>query len=100
MRTVRFSPSARRDLAEITAHLVDAAGRAIATEVVLRLRSKCDLLAETPGELGTARPELGAAIRSFPVSPHVLFFRYPCDELVEVIRILHERQDVKSQEIE
>lgn len=100
MRTVRFSASARRDLAEIAAHLAEAAGRAIATEVVLRLRSKCELLAETPGELGAARPELGAAIRSFPVSPHVLFFRYPGDEVLEVIRILHERQDVESQGIE
>ena len=100
MKTVRFSPSARRDLAEIAAHLVDAAGRAIATEVVLRLRSKCELLAETPGELGTARPELGAALRSFPVPPHVLFFRYPSEGVVEVIRILHERQDVESQQID
>jgi toxin ParE1/3/4 len=94
LRTVRFSLAARRDLAEIAAHIAGAAGRTIAAEVVVRIRTKCQLLAETPGELGTHRPEIREGIRSHPGPPHVIFFRYRAEE-VQVVRILHERQDVE-----
>lgn len=73
--------------------MADAAGPGIAVQVVLRIREKCELVAETPGEIGRARPELREGIRSFPVPPHVLFFRYRESE-VQIIRILHERQDL------
>lgn len=73
----------------------EAAGPTIAREQVERLRSKCQLVADTPGEISTMRPELGEGIRSFPVPPHVLYFRYR-DSVVQIIRILHERQDVEQ----
>lgn len=95
MRVVSFSPAARRDLAEITLHIAEAAGPTIAAEVVLRIRSKCRLLADTPGEIGRARPEIREGIRSFPVPPHLIFFRYGDDE-VQIVRILHERQDFEG----
>jgi toxin ParE1/3/4 len=94
LRAVRLSLAARRDLAEIAAHIAGAAGRAIAAEVVVRIRAKCELLAETSGEIGTHRPEIREGIRSHPVPPHVIFFRYR-DEEVHVVRIFHERQDVE-----
>lgn len=99
MRAVRLSLAARRDLAGIAAYVAGAAGRAIASEVVVRIRTKCQLLAESPGEIGTARPEIREGVRSFPVPPHVIFFRYRDRDEVQVVRILHERQDVRSQEI-
>ena len=73
--------------------MAEAAGPGIAAGVVSRIREKCELLGETPGEIGVARPELGEDVRSFPVPPHVLFFRYRRSQ-VQVIRILHERQDL------
>lgn len=63
--------------------------------MVERIRSRCELIADTPGEIGTARPEIAAGIRSFPVPPFVLFFRYG-DAEVQVARILHERQDIED----
>jgi toxin ParE1/3/4 len=98
LRSVRFSLAARRDLATIAVHVAEAAGRAIAEDVVVRIRAECQLLAETPGEIGSQRPEIQAGVRSFPVPPHVLFFRYRGEE-VQVVRILHERQDVEDQGI-
>lgn len=74
--------------------MAEAAGRQIAAELVRRIRARCLMLAETPGEIGTARPELVEGIRTFPTSPYVLFFRYREDE-VQIVRILHERQDVE-----
>lgn len=64
-------------------------------KVVSRIRGKCEMLAETPGEIGRSRPELGTEVRSFPVAPHVLFFRYG-ESAVEIVRILHERQDLDT----
>lgn len=94
MRTLRFSLAARRDLADVAAHIAGAAGRAIAVEVVIRIRDRCALISDTPGEIGTLRPEIREGIRSHPVSPHVVFFRYRGSTEVQVVRILHERQDV------
>lgn len=94
MRRLVFSPAARRDLAGIAAYIAEAAGRTIAAEVVVRLRSRCELIATTPGVVGTARPEIREGIRCLPVPPHVLFFRYS-DSEVQIVRVLHERQDVE-----
>lgn len=66
----------------------------IAREVVGRMRSTCQLIAETPGEIGTARPEIMAGIRSFSIPPHILLFRYS-GSVVQVVRVLHERQDIE-----
>jgi plasmid stabilization system protein ParE len=73
--------------------VAEAAGRSIAAELLLRIRDRCVMLAETPGEIGTARPEIVKGTRSFLCPPYVIFFRYR-RRAVHVIRILHERQDV------
>ncbi len=99
MRGVRFSLLARRDLAGIAAHIASAAGRDIASQVVTRIQAKCRLLAETPGEIGTARPEIREGVRSLPIPPHVIFFRYGGEKEVQVVRVLHERQDPQGREI-
>ena len=73
MRKYAFSPSARDDLESIAKYIRDAAGPEMARQLLERLRSKCELLAETSGELGTLRDELADGLRSFYVQPHVLF---------------------------
>jgi toxin ParE1/3/4 len=95
LRRLFLSRSARTDLAEIAEYISGAAGLLIATEVIVRIRERCLLLAETAGEIGVERPELGDGVRSFPVPPHILFFRYREDE-VEIVRVLHERRDIES----
>ena len=70
----------------------------MAADLVRRIRSHAALLAETPGEIGVARPELAPGLRSFPSPPFVLFFRYS-DGRVEIARILHERRDVERQDL-
>lgn len=95
MRELLVSRAARRDLAEIAAYIQEAAGSGIAREVVVRLRARLRLIAETPGEIGTHRPEIAEGIRSFPVPPYVLFFRYRGDAVM-IARVLHERRDVDT----
>ena len=42
------------------------------------------------------RDEVIEGLRSFSVSPYVLFFRYT-NSTVEIARVLHERQDVERE---
>ena len=93
MRRLVFAPSARDDLQAIARYVQDAAGATIAAQVIAHLRDKCQLLADTPGEIGTARDEILQDIRNFPAKLYVLFFRYT-ETAVEIARALHEWHDV------
>jgi toxin ParE1/3/4 len=84
------------DLRGIGLYYRKEAGRSVAAEVARGIRAKCQFLADAPGQIGHPRDELRPGIRSFPVSPHVVFFRY-VGNVVEVVRILHERQDVDAE---
>lgn len=52
------------------------------------------MIAETPGSIGHRRAELGCDIRSFPVPPHIIFFRL-ADDRAEILRIIHGRRDLR-----
>ncbi len=95
MRRFVLAPSAREDLRGIARYVEDGAGADLAAQVITHLRDKCQLLAQTPGELGTVRDEILDGLRSFSVKPYVLFYRYT-DSTVEIARILHERQDIET----
>jgi toxin ParE1/3/4 len=45
--------------------------------------------------MGRARTELAANLRSFVVLPFVVFYR-PCEDTIEVIRVLHGSRDIDS----
>lgn len=93
MSDFRLSPSAHSDLENIVTFIREAAGADIARDLIEKIRNRCRLLADTPGTIGSDRDEIRVGVRSFPVSPYVLFFRYE-DETVEIIRVLHEKQDL------
>lgn len=95
-RRYTLSPAAAEDLREIGRYLVTKASREVAARVVRGIRDTCQLLADTPGRIGHARDELRPGARSIPVPPHVVYFRYAGD-VIEVIRILHERRDVRAE---
>ena len=44
-------------------------------------------------ESGRARREFGADVRSFVVSPYVIFYR-PTEGTIQVLRVLHGRRDI------
>ena len=57
--------------------------------------AKARQLAELPGTLGTARPELGPGIRSTPMGNYILVFRY-AQGTVDLLAVLHASRDVAS----
>jgi toxin ParE1/3/4 len=62
--------------------------------MVSRILGRCRLIAETPGAIGQRREEIHRELRSFPVLPYVVYFRF-ADDMVGILRILHGRRDVR-----
>lgn len=87
MARCRFTPLAKQDLKEINRFIAldnpDAARRFIAL-----LKQKCQTLAEFP--------DLGIALRSFPVWDYLIFYRPGEKSGVEVIAIVSGYRDTET----
>lgn len=96
MFALRISARARTELRAIRRYIADTSGqREIAETFTDRLIFQCERLASMPFEMGTARPELGAGIRSFPYGNYVIFFRYR-EHRMEIISIIEGHRDIDA----
>lgn len=95
MATVRRSPEARADLKSIWRYVARKASERTADRLLDHITAAAAILADHPHS-GTPRPELQPGIRSRPVGNYVLFYR-PVPGGVELVRVLHGRQDVTAQ---
>lgn len=96
MRRLRYLDSARADLLNILTYLAtESRDIELARHFVDDLRAQCRKLALLPGQVGRARPELRADIRSFPIRGYVIFFRY-VEDVLEIVDILHGHRDIDS----
>lgn len=94
MRDLILSDAAKADVRAIAEFIADqSANRDTADHFIDNLLTRCLRLAELPGTLGTARPDLRADLRSVPHRGYVIFFRYVGDT-VEIVNIFHGRMDV------
>jgi toxin ParE1/3/4 len=85
------SAQALRDLDDIWFHI--AQDSVINADAWLdHLFDKAVSLSEQP-QMGRARPELGAEIRSLPVGAYLVYYR-PLSDGVEVVRVLHSARDI------
>lgn len=93
MSRCTFTARAEGDLEDIADYIArDSTTRALA--FVRRLRDRCNTLALYPYS-GRARPELRPELRSVPTGSYVIFYR-PLADGIEVVRVLHGRQDVEG----
>jgi|ERR1051325_11689568 toxin ParE1/3/4 len=93
MKRCIFSPFARTDLREIHDYLA-ARDADAALDLITRLQLACENLAKTP-EIGRKRDDLMKSLRNFPVGHYIIFYRL-LQEDVEIVRILHGRQNIES----
>ncbi len=56
------------------------------------LKERCQLLADTP-QMGRARPEFGAEVRSWPLGNYLIFYRI-AETDIEILRVIHGARDV------
>jgi toxin ParE1/3/4 len=89
----RKSPQAEFDLTSIWDFIAHDNVRA-ADALLVRIEAAFDMLAANP-LAGRARDDLAPTIRSFPVGNYIIFY-LPLSDGVEVVRVLHGRQDIDS----
>ncbi len=96
MRQLRYLEQAKSDLLQIKRYLARESGsNALALRYMEKLRQECRRLAEAPGMLGRARPELMEGMRSIPHGNYVIFFRYD-DSSVEIVSIVEGHRDIEE----
>jgi toxin ParE1/3/4 len=92
MAGVLKAPQAQADLEAILAGL-EAKSPGQAGKFAAGVDEKCEALGRFP-EMGRARDEILSGLRSTLVGKYVLFYRIR-GEVVEVLRILHGRRDLR-----
>jgi toxin ParE1/3/4 len=96
MRALVYTEAAKQDLLEILDYIAtESENVTVGLIFTTHLREQCRKLAELPGTLGRARPELRPDIRSFAYKGYVIFFRY-FPEMLEIVNILEGHRDIES----
>jgi toxin ParE1/3/4 len=91
MTEPRLTDQAEADLDELWAYIA-ASNPAAADRMVDAVLEGSRRHVRFPG-MGQAREDLRPGLRSFVVSPFVVFYR-PVDDTIEVLRILHAARDL------
>ena len=93
----RKSPQADLDLDSIWDFIASNSVRA-ADKQIARIGKIFEMLLENP-LAGRERRELKAGLRSFPVDNYVIFYA-PLPDGVEIIRVMHGRQDISAEDMQ
>lgn len=92
-----ISPAAQNDLGEIYRFGLRQWGQAQASRYLDDFKAQFWALTTQPFA-GIERRELWPDMRSIPLAKHVIFYRV-CATRVEIVRVLHARQDPAKQAI-
>ncbi len=91
------SPQTEIDLTAIWDYIAADNPRAADT-LLVRIEATFDMLAETPFA-GRDRSELRAGLRSFPIGNYLIFYM-PTPNGVDVVRVMHGRQDIGADDMQ
>jgi len=80
----------------ICAYIAADSGKA-AEELLDRFGAVFEMLVQNP-RAGRPRPDLGQNLRSFPVERYIIFYTSVSDG-IEVVRVVHGRQDIKADDV-
>lgn len=96
MAKYHLTNKAVEDLADIWNYTFDEWSERQADEYYGMLITSCQKIATNPGLFGKRYDEIVDGLRAFKVGKHLLFYRILDDGDVEIIRILHERMDLRN----
>ena len=92
---VNFTPHAEADLSNIWDYTEERWGSSQAKTYITEIQAACEGLIS-----GRLKPRSAEHVRQgylkYAVGQHMLFFKQPDPGFIEVIRILHQRQDVEG----
>jgi toxin ParE1/3/4 len=86
-----IAPAAKNDLKDIYQYGLRRWGQTQSDRYLATIKDQFWSLTEQP-LMGIEHPELQSDIRSLPIQRHTLFYR-ATENRVEIIRVLHGRQD-------
>lgn len=96
MKGVYLAERALLDVAEASEYLDHETGNPeFGHRLVIDLQRVMYLIAENPG-MGRSRTDLQKGLRGFPHGHYTIFWRLH-DSDVEIVRVLHQRQDVERE---
>ena len=93
MTNFRIKVAAREDLKSIARYTEEHWGREKRNNYLHDIDHAFQQLASN-NKLGKRCDHIRAGYRSFPIGSHIIFYLIGDDEMVEIIRVLHERMDV------
>ncbi|MBL8793009.1 MAG: type II toxin-antitoxin system RelE/ParE family toxin [Planctomycetia bacterium] len=93
MSNLRITEQARTDLDELWEWHAQRAESA-ADALLDKIMDKLKFHAQFPG-MGRRRDDLAPGLRSFVISPYVIFY-LPADDGIVVVRVLHGSRDIDS----
>ncbi len=96
MAKYRLTNKAVEDLADIWNYTLDEWSERQADDYYNMLISSCQKIATNPNLFDNRYDEILDGLRGFKVGKHLLFYRMLDGGDVEIIRILHERMDLRN----
>jgi toxin ParE1/3/4 len=88
-----LSPAARADLEQIWDYTSGRWGDDQAAKYVHEIQRAIDRLVDNPG-IGRACDDVRPGYRKHAVGMHTLYYRIASGDMIDVVRILHQRMDV------
>ncbi|WP_343600650.1 type II toxin-antitoxin system RelE/ParE family toxin [Mycobacterium sp.] len=92
-RRYLLSPTAQADLEQIWDYTHDRWGVDRAEEYLRELQHAIDHVVANP-YIGRACDEIRPGYRKLPAGSHLPFYRVTAEDVVDVVRVLHQRVDV------
>jgi len=89
----RFRPKARADLDAIWDYTYSNWGAKQARHYLTDIKRVCTQLMRDP-KLGKVRDDLHGSLRVYPAGKHLIFYLEIYDG-IDVVRVLHERMDIR-----
>ncbi len=94
MRTYRLTATARREIRDVWAHIHQTNSAEVADQQLDRFYQAFETLAHYP-DAGRRRDELLPDVRSYAVTPFIIFYQHRDDRLV-ILHIIHGSRDLPT----
>ena len=95
MAKLKFTNKAVKDLSDIWRYTVDTWSESQADKYYRLIISACSTIAKKP-QIGKEYSQIHPDLKGKLTSKHIIFYRELKDQSIEIIRILHERMDLKN----
>ncbi|MBX9049615.1 type II toxin-antitoxin system RelE/ParE family toxin [Bacteroides thetaiotaomicron] len=95
MAKIQFSNKAVDDLSDIWNYTLEEWSEQQADQYYQMLIASCNKIAENPALFGREYDEIADGLLGFKANKHIIFYKITGNGDIFIVRILHERMDLK-----